>query len=107
MNEFHCSGWPNKMWKTGFAPTGQLIIVISVIVSVTSGKSGGGKGDLIPIPDHLKDQYNLKSHLVDQLESGELDYDEYVDLELDKHRGTAQYEVLYFSFQPALFEVIF
>lgn len=58
-----------------------------VIVKVASGKNKES-GDLIPIPDHLKDQYNNR-HLVDELSSGDIDYDEYIDLELEKHKGKA------------------
>ena len=65
------------------------LLWLLVIVKVASGKNKES-GDLIPIPDHLKDQYNNR-HLVDELSSGDIDYDEYIDLELEKHKGKAHF----------------
>ena len=67
------------------------LLVLAVIWPPKAAAAGGKKnndlsGDLIPIPDHLKDQYNNR-HLVDELNSGDIDYDEYIDLELEKHKS--------------------
>ena len=67
------------------------LLVLAVIWPPKAATAGGKKnndlsGDLIPIPDHLKDQYNNR-HLVDELNSGDIDYDEYIDLELEKHKS--------------------
>ena len=56
-------------------------MIIVVLVSTVSAKSG----DLIPIPDHLQEEYN--KHIVEEYSDGEIDYDEYIDLELEKHKG--------------------
>ena len=64
-----------------------LVVVALAATEVTNGKQtlskSRPKSDLIPIPDHLKNDFNR--HLVEELDSGDLDYDEYIDLELKRH----------------------
>ena len=79
-----------------------LVVVALAATEVTNGKQTLGKSrpksDLIPIPDHLKNDFNR--HLVEELDSGDLDYDEYIDLELEKHdQGERNYESFLTSFR--------